>query len=534
MSIDIGDFEGVTVGGLLERRAALRPDAEVAVGARGERLTYRGLDEEATALASGLRALGVRAGDRVALDMPNWPEFLVAYFAVAKMGAIVVPLNVRYRAQEVGYMLAHSGASALITCQSFGDFDYLAMAEALRPGLADLAHVIVARGKPRPGTLAFEEVVAAGRRAPSSFDPVGADDVFMILYTSGTTGTPKGAMLTHASKVIISAMQAQALECTEGDVFLAAVPLGHVFGTSGTIGAAVAAGAKMVLVDVYHAGRVLEAIARERITVHHAVPTMFTLELNHPERGRFDLSSLRTGIIAGAPAGADLVRRIRVELGCNVCQAYGLTESASLVTITRLSDTDELRSETCGQAYPGIGVRILGDDGREAGAGQVGEVLVSGPGVMKGYYRMPRETQDAFTADGWLRTGDLGTMDERGYLRIIGRTKEMIIRGGFNVYPREIEDLLAGHPQVLMVAVIGYPDAVLGERICAVVQPKPGAAATAEELIAFCRGRLADFKVPDLVSFTDSFPMTPSGKIQKARLKQGFAAGGQGDRAGAP
>ena len=520
MTIDIEEFRGLTVAAVLERNVALRPDREAVVAYEEARLTYRQLDTLATSLAAGLVSLGVRSGERVALDLPNWPEFLIGYYAVAKMGAVVVPLNIRYRVQEVGHMLRHSEASALITCASFGGFDYLGMFQDLWPGLPRLRHIVAARGKPRQGVHAFEEVLDVGSRRPLPPAPARPDDVFMILYTSGTTGTPKGAMLTHSNKVIISAMQAQALECTEDDVFLAAVPLGHVFGTSATIGAAAAAGAKMVLIDAFHAERVLQAVERERITIHHAVPTMFALELNHPDRDTYDLASLRTGIIAGAPAGSEMVRRIREEMGCNICHAYGLTETSSLCTITRLTESDELRNETCGRAYPGIGVAIIDEAGNALGPGEVGEVAIDGPGVMKGYYRMPQETAQAFTANGWLRTGDLGTLDDLGYLRILGRKKEMIIRGGFNVYPREIEDLLAGHEKVLLVAVIGYPDDVLGERICAVVQVKPGTSATEEEITTYCRGRLADFKAPDKVVFTDGFPMTVSGKIQKTALRR--------------
>lgn len=511
---------GLTVGQLLQKAVSSCPDKEV-VYDRSHRITYGELDRLSTQLALGLHHhLDVQKGDRVAVCLPNWHEFLVVYFAASKLGAILVPMNTRYRREEVEYILNDSGAKVAFVPREFGGIPHLEMFEEMLDKAPSLEQLITVRYEDDDHP-SFRRLIEEKYDAPlPAIDIDYEEDIFTILYTSGTTGRPKGAMLTHRNVVHTGTISAEAMQCTPDDVFLVAVPVFHVFGMVPSIITAVSAEARMVFMDVYKAEEALKLIEQEKITVHHGVPTMFILELNHPNFEKYDLSSLRTGIIAAAPCPMEVVRRIRTEMGCNICVAYGLTETSPTLTITSFDDSDELRSETVGRPLPGAEVKIVDDNRNELPYGQIGELSCRSFGVMKGYYQKPEQTKEAIDEEGWFYTGDLATMDERGYVRIVGRKKEMIIRGGYNIYPREIEELYYTHPKVMEVAIVGLPDSVLGEVSCAVIRLKPGLEATEEEMKAFVSDKVADYKVPDKILFRDELPMTASGKIQKLRLRE--------------
>jgi acyl-CoA synthetase (AMP-forming)/AMP-acid ligase II len=519
MSLD--DYRELSIWQVLERHAEAQGAREAfACGER--RLTYAELRSSAAALAAALHARGVGAGDKVAAILPNGAEFLISYFACARLGAIYVPLNTRYRQHELTFMLDDCQARVLITVASYADFDYLALIAALRPSLPLLAHVI-AVGEQGADAQSFAALLETSAAAPPA--PVAPqDDVFTILYTSGTTGVPKGAMLTHANVVGNAIAMAEAMRWTAADVLLVAVPMFHVFGMTPSIMSAIVSGSRMVALETYGPEAALRLIERERVTIHHGVPTMFILELNHPSFAAYDLSSLRTGIIAAAPCPVEVVRRIRTAMGCNICVAYGLTETSPCLTITRFDDSDEVRSATVGRALPGIDIRIVDDQRQPVADGVVGELAARGYAVMRGYYRRPEATA-AVIEDGWLYTGDLATLDQHGYVRIVGRKKEMIVRGGFKIYPREIEELYYAHPKVQEVAIVGLPDPVLGERSCACIKLRDGHDATADELLDYVRGQVADYKVPDRIVFVATLPTTASGKVRKIYLAEQLAGG---------
>ncbi len=485
------------------------------------RLSYQELQASAEALAAGLQNLGVQKGDRIGVCLPNWHEFLVSHFAIGLLGAVLIPLNTRYKNREVEYILNNSGAKVLITAERFDEAMLLEMYREVRARVPRLETVIVVRAQADlpEGYYEFTDVLTRGRSGDLAIPQIDPqEDLFAILYTSGTTGAPKGAMLTHANLMQNAVMTGKTLECSPQDVFLLAVPVFHVFGMSATILIAISYRSKLVMMDVYKARKALELIESEKITVHHAVPTMFILELNDPEFSRFDLSSLRTGIIAAAPCPVEVVRAIRTKMGCNICVSYGMTEASPSLTITNLDDDDVDKAETVGRCLPGVELKIVDDRRQEVGVNVVGEVVARSFGIFKGYYGKPEETAQVLTPDGWFYTGDLGVLDERGFLRIVGRKKEMVIRGGYNIYPRELEEVLYTHPAVLEAAVVGIPDPVLGERTCACIRVKAGHTVTADEIKEFMRRNLADYKIPDRVEFMERFPTTASGKIRKIDL----------------
>jgi fatty-acyl-CoA synthase len=510
---------------MLERTAGLYPEREVLVSG-SHRYTFRQVQAMALRCAAGLYQNGLRQGDRLGLIMPNWAEFVVAFFAAARLGVVLVPLNVRYRANEVQYMLQNSEAKFVITCAEFGGFNFVELLKDLRPKLPDLQHVVVV-GQPQgsPGLISWENLLHEGDPAQLPAITINPkEDLFTILYTSGTTGVPKGAMLTHANLVNNAMLLAEALLTTEQDRFLVAVPLFNIFGIGPSVISAYGSGACLVLLDIFKAEEALRLVQTERITVHHGVPTMFILELNFPDFPRFDLSSLRAGILAAAPAPVEIIRRIRQDMGCEIVSAYGMTETSPCLTITTFADDDMVRAETVGRALPGVEIKIVNDDGEEVPHGEMGELACRSSGVMKGYYKMPEATAAAIDNEGWFYTGDFATLDEQGQVRIVGRKKDMINRGGYKVYPREVEEFYYQHPKIQEVAVVGIPDPVLGERSVACIKLKPGQQADPQEMLDFLENKLADFKHPDLVRFVERFPMTSSGKIKKMQLRDEVVA----------
>ncbi|HEV2147691.1 MAG TPA: AMP-binding protein [Longimicrobiaceae bacterium] len=520
-------FRGTAVAESLALRAAEDPQRTfVVLGDR--RLTYQQVDAQSTALAASLHELGIEAGDRVALNLPNWPEFIVAMFAAAKLGAVIVPLNPRYTTPELQYMLRHSETVVVVTAEDYDGVDYLARFEGFLTSLPDLQYVVSVGEEDLwydDRIYQFEDLLSSGdgRDFPrAQVDP--AEDVFAILYTSGTMGKPKGVSLTHANLLETAAATADAVSIVPDDVVFGVNCLFNIFGVGPGVLGTLAGGATLVLQEDQDPALSLRIIERERVTVHHGVPTTFVTELRAQAEEPSGLATLRTGVVAGAPVPEELLGRIQREMVAGIRVGYGMTETGSLVSVTRDDDPPGKQLRTVGRPLEEVEVRVIDTDGSVLPEESVGEVAVRGPGVMKGYYRQPGETSSAFTEDGFFLTGDLGMVDEEGYLHIIGRRKEMIIRGGFNVYPREVEDRLHAHPAVLDAAVVGLPHEVLGEMACACIVPVEGAIVTGEEIKDFCREVMADYKVPDLVRFLDSFPMTGSGKVRRVELARMISA----------
>jgi fatty-acyl-CoA synthase len=519
-------FSGLSVADALALRATEDPQRPFVVfGDR--RCSYAQLDAQSSALAAALHQLGIEAGDRMALTLPNWPEFIVAVFAAAKLGAVIVPLNPRFTSPELQYMLRHSETAVVVTAENWHGVDYLARYEGFLHSLPDLQYVVSVGEEDLwydDRIHQFEDLLSSGEGREFPRHQGTADDLFAILYTSGTMGKPKGVALSHANLLATAAGTADALGLGGSDVVFGLNTLFNVFGLGVGVIGSMLAGASVVLHDHDDPAAALALAERERVTVYHGVPTNFVLALSEPSRGGLDLSALRTGIVAGAPAPEELVARVRRELVPDLRIGYGLTETSETVSLTRAGDPPGKQVATVGMPLPGVEIRILDVDGSILPEESVGEIALRGPSVMQGYYRQPGETALVFTEDRFFLTGDLGMLDEEGYLHVLGRRKEMIIRGGFNVYPREVEDRLHAHPAVLDVAVVGLGDEILGEASCACIVPVEGAIVTGEEIKDFCREVLADYKVPDLVRFLDSFPMTGSGKVRRVELARMISA----------
>lgn len=496
----------------------------------GRSLTYAELDLEASRLARGLLDLGIGKGDKVGLWMPNNPEWVIAYFAIARVGAVVVPMNTRYKTHEVEYILGNSEATTLFAVDSFVGIDYLSMIDEIRPKLQNLKHVVIVGATGRD-MHAWDDVVARGTKLLSdgtleAREKLGKpeDNVF-ILYTSGTTGNPKGAMLSHHNIGHNGAQVTEVLHSSEEDVFLLAVPFFHCFGCVMGIAGAITWGASIVPMAVFKPVEALELVERFGVTVLYGVPTMFVLELEEVRKGKPDgseykIGTLRTGIMAGAPCPVEVMRGTMNEMHCNVSIAYGLTEASPVITMTRFDDSIERRVETVGRALDGIEVKIADDDWKPVGTGATGELACRGYNVMLGYYKMPDKTAECIDKEGWLYSGDLATMDAEGYVRIVGRKKDMLITGGFNVYPAEIEEYLFTHPKILNVSVIGVPDPVMGEVAAVYAIAREGATIDPQEIVDYCAKEIANFKVPRYVIVVKELPMTQSGKIQKFRLRE--------------
>ncbi|MCD6461114.1 MAG: AMP-binding protein [Thermoplasmata archaeon] len=488
------------------------------------RLTYGELLEEVDRYALALREIGIQPGDRIGIWLPNSVEWVVAWYGNARVGAVTIPMDTWYKPSEAEYILKHSGAKAVIVADRFGSSDYHEMLDQIKPSLPDLEHIIV-RGEPWEGTISYQNLLEKGDlsrrgeldRLEENIDP---DDVAFILYTSGTTGKPKGAMLTHHNIVHNAYQVANQLATTKDDKFILPVPFSHCFGCVMGITGAGNFGASITSLLGFDPKKVLERVQEERATTIYGVPTMFIRELELVKAGGYDTSSLRTGIMAGAPCPVETVREVRTLMHCNVLIAYGLTEASPVITMTSLDDPDEIRAETVGKPLPGIEVRIVDDDHNPLPPGQMGELACRGYNVMKGYYKMPEETREAIDEEGWLYSGDLATQDEEGYVRIVGRKKEMVIVGGFNVYPREIEEYLLANPKIGEATVVGVPDPDLGEVVAAVIKPAPGESITGQEVVDYCYGQIASAKVPRYVFIGGEIPVSGRGKVQKFKLRE--------------
>lgn len=512
----------LTAAGVLRRQADRRRDETLLVA--GERSwTYGEVLEEATNLAVALAGLGIEAGDRIAVDLPNWPESVAVTLAAAELGAVVVPLNPGYTSRELQFMLRNSEATVAVTPEQHGGTDYLQLFEKLLVELPALQYLVTVGEEDLwydDRIFQFEDLISSGRGRSWSPTEPEPDERFAILYTPGTTGKPKGVVLSHENLVRTARRTAGALGLEPGDRTLCSVPLFHIFGFGATLFTVLCSGSSLILQERFRAAEALELMERHRVTVFHGVPTMFVMALREPDLDERELDALRTGIVAGAPVDESLIRRAREELASELEIAYGLTETSPTVSITRASDDEERRSTTVGRPLDGIEVRVLDDEGGALPPGETGEIGVRGYNVMLGYFRQPGETAASFTEDGFFRTGDLAIRDEDGYLRVVGRKSDVILRGGYNVHPREVEDHLRSHPAVLDAVVVGVPDEVLGELVCACVYAVEGAIVGGEELREYCESALADYKIPDLVRFFDELPRTPGGKARRRALAQ--------------
>jgi fatty-acyl-CoA synthase len=537
---------GYTVGEALDRAAGLHPDQPALISCHQQlRYTYREFLAEVEWAARGFLHLGVRKGDRVGVWATNYAEWVITQFATAKIGAILVTINPAYRAAELKYALQQSECSTLVLMQGFRDCDYVDTLAGIcpefgssRPGelrsarLPYLQNVIFIGGNApnsvsRPTMFAWDDLIEIGRREPPERlrereATLDFDDPINIQYTSGTTGFPKGATLSHHNIVNNGLLVGAAMKLTSRDRLSIPVPFYHCFGMVLGNMVSVVAGAAMVLpAPHFNAQSTLQAVEAERCTALHGVPTMFIAELEHPDFKRFDLSTLRTGIMAGSPCPIEVMKRVVSEMHCSeLTIAYGLTETSPVVTQTTTDDPLELRVATVGKPMPHTEIKIIDSEGGIVPRGQPGELCARGYMVMKGYYKNSEATRSALDEDGWLHSGDLATMDENGYCRITGRVKDMICRAGENIYPREIEEFLYTHPAVSDVQVIGVPDMKYVEQVAAWIKLKEGVSCDADDIRNFCKGRIADFKVPRYIKFVDSFPMTVTGKVQKFKMRE--------------
>lgn len=499
---------------VFEKTAARFPDRDaLVVRHQGVRLTFSGLAAAVERTARGLAGLGIGAQDRVGVWSTNCVEWVQMHLACARIGAVLVNVNPAYRSYELAFVLRKSRMKALFLWERDRRSNYRAIVEEAAAGQElGLEHVVYF------GTEEWEKMLAQGREFPAR--AIAGDEVTNIQYTSGTTGSPKGVLLTHRNLLNNAAILADNIRITEQDRIAVPVPLYHCFGcVIGTL-VGVVKGATMILpAATFDALTTLQAIHDERATAIYGVPTMFIAELEHPEFQRFDLHSLRTGIMAGAPCPIEIMRRVVKEMHCEgMTVGYGQTEASPIITMSAAGDGLERRVSTVGRACANTEVKIVAVSGETVDAGEQGELCTRGYLVMKGYDQEAEATQRAIDGEGWLHTGDLATMDSDEYFRITGRAKDMIIRAGENVYPREIEEFLHTHPKIAEVQVVGLPDARLGETVAAWIRLREPAAE--EEIREFCRGKIAHFKVPQYIRFVDEFPMTVTGKVQKYRMRE--------------
>ncbi|HMF96985.1 MAG TPA: AMP-binding protein [Vicinamibacterales bacterium] len=530
MTPSLPPYRDVTLGNLLTSLAHALPEHEALVYVGGPRFTFQSLEAEARTIARGLVATGVVPGQRVVLWATNVPEWIVLQFALAKVGAILVTANTSLRARDIDYLLRQSEAATLVTIAGFRDVDYIMELEAagVTAGkIPTLQRTIFIGDRPPAGFISYASLRDCARHTTDAaldalIGSVGVDDVVNMQYTSGTTGFPKGVMLTSRNIVNNGQALGQVLGYTAADRVCLCVPLFHCFGCVIGVLGSYTHGACLCVVEAFDAKRVLETVHRERCTGLYGVPTMFIAELEHPDFRQYDLTSLRTGVMAGSLCPEPLMRRVMSEMHLpEMTIAYGMTESSPCITMTPRDASIAQRTQTVGPVLPELEVKIVDPaTGVERAPGERGELCCRGYNVMKGYYNNDAATLAAIDAEGWLHTGDEASMDPDGYFRITGRIKDLIIRGGENIAPKEIEDRLREHDAVADAYVYGIPDSFFGEAVAAAVRLREGSRATGDELTAWCADTLAKFKLPRYVRFVSGFPMTASGKIQKYKLRE--------------
>lgn len=533
-----------TLGDFFRDMARRQPDREALVSAhQGLRYTYSQLHAESRKLASALLGLGLSKGDRIGIWSHNNAEWVLMQFATAQVGLVLVNINPAYRTAEVEYAINKVGCKAIVTMPSFKTSDYLGMLRELAPELATsspgalqvgrlptLRTVVwideAGKGEEQPGMLRFSTLLARGDAADARIDAIAAElrntDPINIQFTSGTTGFPKGATLTHRNILNNGFFIGECMRLTPEDRLCIPVPLYHCFGMVLGNLACVTHGAAIIYPnDGFDALKVLETVQAEKCTGLHGVPTMFIAELDHPRFAEFDMSTLRTGIMAGSPCPIEVMKRVVKDMNLSeITIAYGMTETSPVSCQSDNETPLEKRVSTVGKVQPHLDVKIVHPEtGAVLPVGQSGELCTRGYSVMLGYWGDEAKTQEAIDADGFMHTGDLATMDEEGYVNIVGRIKDMVIRGGENIYPREVEEFLYRHPKVQDVQVVGVPDQRFGEELCAWVIAKPGEALGEDEIREFCKGQIAHYKVPKYIRFVTSFPMTVTGKIQKFRIR---------------
>ena len=512
-----------TIGSVFDRTVAAHPDREaLVVPFQGVRLTYRQLAEQVDRLARGLLGMGLEVGDRVGMWSPNNAEWVYLQFAAAKVGVILVNINPAYQTEELRFALSQSGCRALVSATGFKSSDYAAMIAAVRVSLPDLEHVVFL------GTPDWDALLVAG-------DSVTADDLaeraasltnldpINIQYTSGTTGFPKGATLSHRNLLNNGYFLGEGFRYTDADRVCIPVPFYHCFGmVIGNLACLTHATTTVLPAPSFDALSTLQSIEAERCTSLLGVPTMFIAMLGHPEFHTFDLSSLRTGMMAGSPCPIEVMKQCVDEMHMHeVTIGYGMTETSPVSTQTSPDDPLEKRVGTVGRVHPHVQVKIIEpQSGDTIGRNEPGELCTKGYSVMLGYWKEPKMTTEAIDADGWMHSGDIAVMDDEGYVSIVGRIKDMIIRGGENIYPREVEEFLYTHPDIVDVQVVGVPDEKYGEELMAWIRLREGASLTRDDVATFCAGRIAHFKIPRYVHITDDFPMTITGKIQKYRMRE--------------
>ena len=516
----------ITIGRALDDAAERWGDADAVVSsAQSVRFSWRQLAERAEAMAAGLLALGLEPGDRIGIWSPNCAEWALTQFASAKIGLILTTINPAYRTTELEFALNGVGAKAIVAAERFKTSEYVTMLEAVRA--PTLQHRIKIGGPPRPGWLEFNDVAGGSRekdrrRVREIGARLGRYDAINIQFTSGTTGSPKGATLSHRNILNNAWFVGRAQQLEHGDRICLPVPLYHCFGLVMGNLTAVSCGATVVYPSPgFDAEATLRAIESERCTSLYGVPTMFIAELGHPDFGRFDLSSLRTGVMAGSPCPIEVMKHVFEKMHMRgVTIAYGMTETSPVSFQSALDDPIERRVSTIGRVQPHLEVKVIDASGQTTPRGVPGELCTRGYSVMLGYWDDAERTAEVIDADGWMHSGDLGTIDEQGYANIVGRIKDMVIRGGENIYPREIEEFLYSHPKVADVQVVGVPDRAMGEELCAWIRLAPGASCQEEEIREFCRGRIAHYKIPRYVRFVEAFPLTASGKVQKFLIRE--------------
>lgn len=533
-----------TIGSMLERQVKQFGSREAVVYSKEEvRYTFNEFNEEVNRTAKALLQLGVTKGEHIAVWATNVPEWLLLQFATAKIGAVLVTVNTNYQTTELEYVLKQSEATKLFLISEFKgtsypeaflklqkDGDYVVNGKCAIEMLPHLEDAIFIGNDPHPSFLGWDMFMGESRsisddELANRKKELQPDDVINMQYTSGTTGFPKGVMLTHSNILNNGHQIGQCMELTENDRLCIPVPFFHCFGcVLGTL-AAFSAGAAIFPIVEFDPELVLKTVEKEQCTALHGVPTMFISELSLPGFDSYDLSSLRTGIMAGSPCPIEVMKKVMNHMNMSeITIAYGQTESSPVITQTRTNDPIDYRVNTVGKALPGVEVKIIDPvTGNEAEHGFTGELCTRGYHVMKGYYNMPEATNEAIDDEGWLHTGDLAKMDQKGYVQITGRLKDMVIRGGENIYPREIEEFLYTHPAVLDVQVIGLPDEKYGEKVVACIQLKENESVSEADIRSYCEGEIARYKIPSDVFFVNEYPMTASGKIQKYLLRESAA-----------
>jgi fatty-acyl-CoA synthase len=523
----------------LEEAAEENPENLAIILHDNRELTYRAFKESVERFATGLLKLGIEKGDKISIWCPNCLEWVIAKFAIASIGAVVVPVNTRFKLHEISYILSHSDSSAVIIGDRFLNIHFAATLREILPEIDEvdsgriysnqfpfLKYIICTGDSKHAGILTFHDVNRMGNdleyieKLRQIRNNVWPEDPVNMLYTSGTTGMPKGVILNHF--LLSNAFfVGEELRLTREDRLLLYLPFNHCFAIINGICGCVTHGSTMVLMDPFDAEISLQMIERHRVTVLFGVPTMYLMQIEHPRFKKYSISSLRTGMIGGAGAPATMIQKIMDSMGISLISTYGMTETSCAVTQTRYGDSAEVISETVGAPLPHMEIKVLDvNTKREVPDSVEGELCIRGYSLTQGYYKNEEETKRLFDEEGWLHSGDIGTKDHHGYFRITGRIKDLIIRGGENIAPAEVESFIYQHPDVSQVQVFGIPDERFGEAVAAAIILREGSTATAEGIITFCKGRIASFKIPSIIEFVSEFPMTSSGKIKKFELKR--------------